>query len=80
MGTCFDRILQGGCQVAKKKKEPEEVPENVPRVSVLHTMNVETKKWLDAEKRKTGRTISFMIEQAVRQWKERIEKRRKYDD
>jgi hypothetical protein len=80
MESGFDSRKQGRCQVSKKKNEYEDVPEKRPRVSVLHTMNEETKRWLDAEKRKTGRTISFMIEEAVRQWKDRIEKRRKSDD
>ncbi len=80
MEKSFDRIKQGGCQVAKKKIPSESGTDNVQRVTVLHTMEVELKEWLEAEKKKTGRSVSFMIELALNQWRDRIMKRRKYDD
>ena len=34
-------------------------------------------KWLRSEKRRSGRSMSWMVENAVQQWKDRIEKGRK---
>jgi len=66
--------------VGKKKNPSDSVAENGQRVTVLHTMEVELKDWLEAEKKKTGRSVSFMIELALNQWRDRIVKRRKYDE
>lgn len=66
--------------MAKKKIPSDEVPKSGQRVNVLHSIDLELKEWLDSEKKKTGRSVSFMIELALNQWRDRIVKRRKYDD
>jgi hypothetical protein len=77
---CLTRKNREVCQVAKEKKEADSVPETGARVKLLHTMDKDLKDWLDAERKKTGRSVSFMVELAVRQWQDRILKRRKYDE
>ena len=49
------------------------------KTKVLHTMEVELKDWLESEKKRTGTTISFIIEKAVRQYRDRLERGRKND-
>ncbi len=66
--------------MAKERKTEPEPDEDPERVKVLHTMTKELKDWLHQERRKTGRSVSFMIELALKQWRDRIEKRRKYED
>ena len=53
-----------------KNEQPE-------RVKVLHTMDRSLKDWVAAESKSSGRSESYLIENAVRQWKDRIEKGRK---
>jgi hypothetical protein len=55
--------------------------ENSPekKIKVLHTIDVELKEWLEAEKKRTGTTVGFIIEKAVRQYRDRLERGRKND-
>jgi hypothetical protein len=53
--------------------------ESEKRVKLLHTVSEGMKDWLDSEKKRTGRSVSFMVELALKQWRERIERGRKND-
>ena len=55
------------------------VQEAEKRVKLLHTVAEDMKDWLEAEKKKTGRSVSFMVELALKQWRDRIERGRKND-
>lgn len=55
------------------------VEDKEKRVKLLHTVSEDMKDWLEAEKRKTGRSVSFMVEVALKQWRDRIERGRKND-
>lgn len=55
------------------------VKESEKRVKLLHTVSEGMKDWLEAEKKRTGRSVSFMVELALRQWRDRIERGRKND-
>jgi hypothetical protein len=57
--------------------DSDELLDNPDRVKVLHTMEKEMRSWLRAERRRSGRSVSWMIENAVKQWRERIERGRK---
>jgi hypothetical protein len=50
--------------------------ESEKRVKLLHTVSEGMKDWLDTEKKRTGRSVSFMVELALKQWRERIERGR----
>lgn len=50
------------------------------KTKVLHTMEVELKDWLENEKKRTGTTVSFIIEKAVRQYRDRLERGRNKND
>ena len=52
------------------------VKESEKRVKLLHTVSEGMKDWLDSEKKRTGRSVSFMVELALKQWRERIERGR----
>lgn len=52
------------------------VKESEKRVKLLHTVGEGMKDWLDSEKKRTGRSVSFMVELALKQWRERIERGR----
>jgi len=47
------------------------------RVQLLIRLDPVLLKWLRLEKRRSGRSMSWMVENAVQQWKDRIEKGRK---
>jgi hypothetical protein len=49
------------------------------RVKLLHTVSDDMKHWLEGEKKRTGRSVSFMVELALKQWRDRIERGRKND-
>ena len=55
------------------------VQEAEKRVKLLHTVAEDMKDWLEAEKKKTGRSVSFMVELALKHWRDRIERGRKND-
>lgn len=47
------------------------------RVQLLVRLEPELLKWLKLEKRRSGRSMSWMVANAVSQWRDRIEKGRK---
>lgn len=49
------------------------------RVQLLVRLDPALLKWLRSEKRRSGRSMSWMVENAVSQWRDRIEKGRKTD-
>lgn len=49
------------------------MPKKTDRVKVLHTMTPELKQWLETEAEESGRSVSWLIENAVKQWQRRIE-------
>jgi hypothetical protein len=49
------------------------------RVQVLVRLDRDTHDWLLREKQTSGRSLAWMIENAVTQWRQRIEKGRKSD-
>jgi hypothetical protein len=55
------------------------IEEEEKRVKLLHTVSEDMKEWLDSEKKRTGRSVSFMVEVALKQWRDRIERGRKND-
>lgn len=55
------------------------VEQEEKRVKLLHTVSEDMKDWLEAEKKRTGRSVSFMVEVALKQWRDRIERGRKND-
>lgn len=50
------------------------------RVRFLNTMDVSLKEWLEEEKKRSGRSISWIIEHAVRQYRDRLERGRKLQE
>jgi hypothetical protein len=59
------------------EQEISEEFEKKERVKVLHTMDLDLHKWLRSESRRSGRSVSFMIELAVTQWRDKLERGRK---
>lgn len=55
------------------------VEQEEKRVKLLHTVSEDMKEWLESEKKRTGRSVSFMVEVALKQWRDRIERGRKND-
>jgi hypothetical protein len=55
------------------------VEESEKRAKLLHTVSEDMKHWLESEKKRTGRSVSFMVEVALKQWRDRIERGRKND-
>jgi hypothetical protein len=53
--------------------------ESEKRVKLLHTVSEGMKDWLESEKKRTGRSVSFMVELSLKQWRDRIERGRKND-
>lgn len=50
------------------------------RVQILVRLDRDTHDWLIKEKETSGRSLAWMIENAVTQWRQRIEKGRKGND
>ena len=55
------------------------VEQEEKRVKLLHTVSEDMKLWLDEEKKRTGRSVSFMVEVALKQWRDKLERGRKND-
>ncbi|NOU12023.1 MAG: ribbon-helix-helix protein, CopG family [Nitrospira sp.] len=55
------------------------VKQEEKRVKLLHTVSEDMKEWLEHEKKKTGRSVSFMVELALKQWRDKLERGRKND-
>lgn len=51
--------------------------EEPEKVQILIRLDKDLHDWLKREKRSSGRSLSWMAENAVKQWKDRIEKGRK---
>ena len=51
--------------------------ETPKRVKLFHTVPKELHEWLTLEKERSGRSMSWMVENAVKQWRDRLEKGRK---
>lgn len=49
----------------------------VERVQLMVRFEKDLLDWLKREKRRSGRSMSWMIENAVNQWRDRLEKGRK---
>ena len=47
------------------------------RIQIQIRFDVDLHEWLKREKRKSGRAISWMVNNAVSQWRDRLEKGRK---
>jgi protease II len=62
--------------VQNKKKTSESEPES-ERVKVLHTISRDLYNWLRDERRKTGRSVTHIVETALNQYRSKIEKGRK---
>ena len=60
------------------KKQPKRVSRPARRgrpirSKCLHTIDTELKDWLESESEDSGRSVSWLIENAVLQWRRRIE-------
>jgi hypothetical protein len=60
--------------------QSDELLDELPKVQLLVRLDKELHRWLRAEKRRSGRSLSWMVEACVQQWKERIEKGRKSNE
>lgn len=58
-------------QRTRQESVPVRMAKN--RSKVLHTMTSEMKEWLEQEAEASGRSVSWLIENAVSQWRNRIE-------
>lgn len=47
------------------------------RIQIQIRLDVDVHKWLKREKRKSGRSMSWMVNSVVSQWRDRLEKGRK---
>lgn len=55
----------------------DEVDPEIERVQLMVRFEKDLLDWLKREKRRSGRSMSWMIENAVNQWRDRLEKGRK---
>jgi hypothetical protein len=55
----------------------DDVEPEIQRVQLMVRFEKDLLDWLKREKRRSGRSMSWMIENAVSQWRDRIEKGRK---
>lgn len=55
----------------------DESEEKIERVQIMVRFEKDLHDWLKREKRRSGRSIAWIVENAVQQWKDRIEKGRK---
>lgn len=55
----------------------DDVEPEIERVQLMVRFEKDLLEWLKREKRRSGRSMSWMIENAVNQWRDRLEKGRK---
>jgi Ribbon-helix-helix protein, copG family len=55
----------------------DDVDSESERVQLMVRFEKDLLDWLKREKRRSGRSMSWMIENAVNQWRDRLEKGRK---
>ena len=55
----------------------DDVESESERVQLMVRFEKDLLDWLKREKRRSGRSMSWMIENAVNQWRDRLEKGRK---
>jgi hypothetical protein len=60
--------------------DSDELLDDAPKVQLLIRLDKDLHRWLRAEKRRSGRSLSWMAEYAIQQWKDRLEKGRKSNE
>lgn len=55
----------------------DDVDSEIERVQLMVRFEKDLHEWLKREKRRSGRSMAWMIENAVNQWRDRLEKGRK---